>query len=145
MSGGKSPRAKEVRTRDRISGESIATLTDAAIRLGPKKTGEVWVFANDFWTGVIHLAGDVAAALDIDELEQAIALEAETFSGISAFDSRLGVKPSAKGYQWRRKMVGHADSASRLARSGSSRPTVSRKTSRHGTRRLRNDSRYLGT
>jgi Tfp pilus assembly protein PilN len=34
----------------------------------------------------------VAAALDGEELEQAIALEAETYSGISAFESRLGMK-----------------------------------------------------
>ena len=105
VTGGKSPRAKEVWTRDRIPGESIATLVDAAIRLGPKRIGNVWVFANDFWTGVIHLAGDVAAALDSDELDQAIALEAETFSGVSAFESRLGLKslpkdPSGEARWW---------------------------------------------
>ena len=94
--GGKSPRTKGVWTRDRIPGESIGTLIDATIRLGPKKTGDVWVFSGDFWTGVIHLAGDVATVLDDDELDQAIALEAETYSGISAFESRLGLKALSK-------------------------------------------------
>ncbi|MEM7558284.1 MAG: hypothetical protein AAF394_04110, partial [Planctomycetota bacterium] len=56
-----------------------------------KKTGEVWVFLNEAWTGVIQLAGDVARALESDELHQAIALEAENYSGISAFDSHLGM------------------------------------------------------
>ena len=96
VAGGKSPRAKGVWIRDRIPGESIATLCDAAIRLGPKKTGDVWVFSNEFWTGVVHLASDVAGALDADELDQAIALEAETYSGISAFESRLGLKSLPK-------------------------------------------------
>ena len=50
------------------------------------------MFSNEFWTGVVHLASDVAAALDAEELDQAIALEAETYSGISAFESRLGLK-----------------------------------------------------
>ena len=94
--GGKSPQAKNVWTRERIPGESIATLADAAIRLGAKKTGDVWVFSNEFWTGVVHLAGDVAGTLEGDELDQAIALDAETFSGVSAFDSRLGLRSLPK-------------------------------------------------
>ena len=89
--GGKSPRVKDVWTRERMPGESTATLVDAAIRLGPKKTGEVWAFLNEAWTGVIQVAGDVARALESDELHQAIALEAENYSGISAFDSHLGM------------------------------------------------------
>ena len=113
VSGGKSASAKGVWTRDRIPGESIATLTDAAIRLGPKKTGDVWVFSNEVWTGVVHLAGDVAAALDADELDQAIALEAETFSGVSAFDSRLGLKPLPKDIsgdaRWWVTQIPHSD------------------------------------
>lgn len=94
--GGKSPRAKSVWTRERLPGESMATLADAAIRLGPKTSGDVWVFANEIWTGVVHLAADVAGALEGEELDQAIALEAETFSGVSAFDSRLGLKALPK-------------------------------------------------
>jgi len=46
---------------------------------------------SEAWTGVIQLAGDVARALESDELHQAIALEAENYSGISAFDSHLGM------------------------------------------------------
>ncbi|WP_149495197.1 PilN domain-containing protein [Roseiconus lacunae] len=89
---GRRSKVKNLWMRDRIMGESTATLADAAIRLGPKKTGEVWVLSADFWTGVIHLAPDLARSLEGDELEQAIALEAETYSGISAFDSRLGIR-----------------------------------------------------
>ncbi|MEO1528861.1 MAG: PilN domain-containing protein [Planctomycetota bacterium] len=90
---GKNPRVQGVWTLERLPGESIATLADAALRLGPKKCGEVFLLCHEFWTGVIHLASDVAGALDGDELDQAIALEAETYSGVSAFESRLGTKP----------------------------------------------------
>ncbi|MEM9643484.1 MAG: PilN domain-containing protein [Planctomycetota bacterium] len=94
--GGKSTRAKGVWTRERIPGESTATLVEAALRLGPKNTGDTWVFMNEAWTGVVRLAGDVARVLDGDELDQAIALEAETYSGISAFESRLSFKSLPK-------------------------------------------------
>ena len=90
--GGASPRVKGVWTLDRIPGESLATLADGLLRAGPKKLGDVWLFSHEFWTGVVHLASDIAGVLEGDELDQAIALEAETYSGISAFESRLGVK-----------------------------------------------------
>ncbi|MEM6363591.1 MAG: PilN domain-containing protein [Planctomycetota bacterium] len=90
---GRRKKVKNIWFRERIKGETIATLADAAIRLGPKKTGDVWVLSSDFWTGIVHLAADVSRSLEGAELEQAIALEAETYSGISAFDSRLGTKP----------------------------------------------------
>ncbi|MEL6895698.1 MAG: hypothetical protein AAFP90_06330, partial [Planctomycetota bacterium] len=83
-------RTKLVRLRDRIANQPIGTLVDAALRQGPKKAGDVWVMSTDFWSGVVHLGPDVARTLDEEELQQAIALEAETDSGISAFDSRLG-------------------------------------------------------
>ncbi|MEL6109330.1 MAG: PilN domain-containing protein [Planctomycetota bacterium] len=89
---GKSSRVKGVWTLERMAGESIATLADATLRLGPKRCGDVFLLSHEFWTGVVHLASDVAGALDGEELDQAIALEAETFSGVSAFDSRLGIK-----------------------------------------------------
>ena len=92
VSGGRNPRATGVWSRERFPEESTATRVDAALRLGPKKTGDVWVFSDEFWTGPVHLAPEVAGALDDEELEQAIALEAETYSGISAFESRLGMK-----------------------------------------------------
>ena len=113
---GKRARVKNHWIRERLSGESLATLADAAIRLGPKKTGDVWVLSTDFWTGVVHLTSDVAAALDGDELEQAIGLEAETYSGISAFESRLGISSLPRDdtgeSRWWVTQVSHSDGQS---------------------------------
>lgn len=89
---GRKPRVKNVWLRERILTDSMATLVEAALVLGPKRTGDVWVFSSAFWTGVVTLDPGIAASLDGDELEQAIALEAENFSGISGFDSQVGTK-----------------------------------------------------
>lgn len=93
LSSGKAPRAKKVWVRPRFESESIATLVDATYRLGPKRGGKVWVASTDFWTGTIGLPSDISSALAGDELKQAVALEAETFSGISSFDSQAGTIP----------------------------------------------------
>ena len=89
---GKTADVKQVWSRERLAGESLPTLVDAAIRLTNKRPNDIWVLSTDFWSGVVHLASDVTSALDGEELEQAIGLEAETYSGISAFESRLGLK-----------------------------------------------------
>lgn len=67
---------------------AVAAVT--ALNLGPRRAGRVWVLSSDFWTGVLSLAADVAPLLSHDELAQALALEAEIDSGISAFASRVG-------------------------------------------------------
>ncbi|MBM83509.1 MAG: hypothetical protein CMJ78_23365 [Planctomycetaceae bacterium] len=82
----------EIWRRDRIESESLAGLTDSALRLGPKKTGDVWVLCADFWTGVVPLAPDAAGMLSSEELEQALTLEAEDYSGIPAFESKIGTR-----------------------------------------------------
>ena len=98
------PQVKEVWRRDRIQTESLAGLTDAALRLGPQKTGDVWVLCADFWTGVVPLAPDVAGILSDEELEQALTLEAEDYSGIPAFESKTGTRklpPDTNGdHRW---------------------------------------------
>ena len=113
VTAGKRSRVNAAWSRERLTGESLATLVDAAIRLGPKKTGDVWVHSTDLWTGVVHLASDIAAALEGDELEQAIGLEAETYSGISAFESRLGIcdlpKDDTGEARWWVTQVAHSD------------------------------------
>ena len=89
MSGG---RVRKTWIRPRFESESMATLVDATLRLGPKRAGKVWVLSSDFWTGVVTLPPDVTAMIGGSELEQSIALEAESYSGVSAFDSRIGLR-----------------------------------------------------
>ncbi len=92
MSAGK---VRKTWVRPRFESESIATLVDATLRLGPRRSGKVWVLSCDFWTGVVTLPPDVTALIGGGELEQSVALEAESYSGVSAFDSRVGLRKLA--------------------------------------------------
>lgn len=74
--------------RARFESESIATLVDATCRLGKRKPGKVVVLCDQFWMGVAALPDEIASSLGGEELLQSIALECETYSGISAFESR---------------------------------------------------------
>ena len=90
--GRRRSQVKGIWRRDRFEAESLAGLTDAALRLGPKRVGDVWVLSGDLWTGVVPVAPDIAGMLDGDELQQALALEAENYSGIPAFESEIGAR-----------------------------------------------------
>ena len=75
MSAGK---VRKTWVRPRFESESIATLVDATLRLGPRRAGKVWVLSSDFWTGVVTLPPDVTALIGGGVLEQSFALEAES-------------------------------------------------------------------
>lgn len=57
----------------------------------PKPNGQrsVIVLSDDIWNDTLTLPLDVTVLLQPDELRQALAIEAENYSGLSAFDSRL--------------------------------------------------------
>lgn len=57
----------------------------------PKPNGQrsVIVLNDDIWNDTLTLPLDVTVLLQPDELRQALAIEAENYSGLSAFDSRL--------------------------------------------------------
>lgn len=71
------------------SSGNLAALATSALQLGPRKAGRVLVLSDELWTGTLRLASDVTAMLSQAERHQALALEAEVDSGISAFSSRL--------------------------------------------------------
>lgn len=97
VTAGKTPQVRQTWLRPRFDSESIGTLVDATLRLGPRRAAKVWVLSSDFWTGVVSLPPEVTTALAGNDLEQSVALEAESYSGISAFDSRLGLRRLASG------------------------------------------------
>jgi len=68
---------------------SIASLVASALAMGPTRTNPVWLFCNRFWTGTISIPSDMHAIANSDELNQAAILEAETQSGIPAFQSKV--------------------------------------------------------
>lgn len=70
---------------------SLATLIASALAMGPKKASPVWLFSNRFWTGTISIPTDLHEMANSEELNQAALLEAETQSGIPAFQSRVAM------------------------------------------------------
>jgi Tfp pilus assembly protein PilN len=75
------------------SGNAIASAALAALKLGPLRAGRVWVLCEDFWTETLTVPEDLSLLLNGAELQQALAIEAELDSGISAFHSRMGALP----------------------------------------------------
>lgn len=67
--------------------DDLPSLVEEAIHLGPKKLSRVLLLCSDFWTQTLPLAAETAVGMSEAELPQALAFEAEPFSGISAFDS----------------------------------------------------------
>lgn len=89
-------RASECRVyqQPRPPSDDLPSLVEAALHLGPKRVGRVLVLSSDFWTQTLALGSAVAAGMSNVELVQALAFEAEPFSGISALDSRLCPVPT---------------------------------------------------
>lgn len=69
--------------------EDFPSLVEAALRLGPKRVGRVWVLSSEIWTQTISLPIETVAGLAGDELNRSLAFEAEPLSGIGAFDSHV--------------------------------------------------------
>jgi len=113
VSVGRKAKVRNTWTRERVPSEPLAGQVDVALRLGPKKAGDVWVLPCEAWTGVVSLERELAGMLEGDELQQSIALETEAFSGISAFDSRLGatkLPPDVSGDpRWWVTQITHSD------------------------------------
>lgn len=115
LSGAK-PRILRHWHRTRFEGDSIATLVDATCRLGKPKPGKVIVLCDQFWMGVTALPDEIASGLAGEELLQAISLECEIYSGISAFDSRVSNIPldqdGSGESRWLVTQVANADARS---------------------------------
>lgn len=68
----------------------LASVVEYAISLGPRPGRAVWVLATDLWTQTLALPVAKVAGLKTDDLAQALAFEAESFSGIPAYESAIG-------------------------------------------------------
>ena len=78
-------------TAERPKNVSIGKLIETVLEMGPKKTHPVWLYSSDFWTGSIRIPSDLYGIANADELNQAAILEAETQSGIPAFQSKVAM------------------------------------------------------
>ena len=84
---GRSSPACQVYQQPRPAVDDLPSLVEATVHLGPKKIHRVLLLCSDFWTQTLPLSAGTAGSMSKAELSQALAFEAEPFSGISAFDS----------------------------------------------------------
>lgn len=89
----RSPVSKADVSASLLPGDSLTVGLARAIQLGPKTLGRVTLVSSQFWTDVIALPADVAALANAGELRQALAIEAEMDSGLTAFESQVAYLP----------------------------------------------------
>ena len=89
LAGTRELRVLNVWTRPCNETLSAIALVSNALKLSPRRAGRVWVLTSELWFESVTLAADVSALLSGAQLDQALALEAEADSGVSAFESRL--------------------------------------------------------
>ncbi|MEL6105974.1 MAG: hypothetical protein AAFU85_08055 [Planctomycetota bacterium] len=102
LSGGAAPTVTESWVRPSFASQSAGTLADAAFRLGKSRKRQVFVLTARCWTGSVNVEPDLIAGTSGDKLTETLALEAETYSGISAFESKsvcLPLPPDSLGDQ----------------------------------------------
>jgi Tfp pilus assembly protein PilN len=93
--------------------EEFPVVVEAALALGPKPAGRVWVLSSDFWTHSLAVSAGAVAAVKDTELTQALGFEAESFSGIPAPESALAAVPMGREADQRVYWVTQARSGER--------------------------------
>jgi hypothetical protein len=88
LSGRKRLSVKQIWTAAGSDYDNLLPEVSRAIKLGNRRPGRVTIVSPEFWTGVLSIPTDVVAIANEQEIIQALALEAEVESGLSAFDSR---------------------------------------------------------
>ncbi len=79
---------KQIWTQPSCDYDSIQSEVLRTLKLGTRRPTHVTVVSPEFWTDVLSVPADVATIAKENEINQALALEAEVESGLSAFDSR---------------------------------------------------------
>lgn len=108
---GKTAKVEKVWSRDTIEAGSLATLVDTALRLGKNRKRNILVATTRCWTGTVAVAPELMRDASADEQAQTISLEAEPFSGISAFDGASSSRallptPSGDARYWVTQIAG---------------------------------------
>jgi hypothetical protein len=82
-----------LRIRPRPLEGDWGTLVELALQQESKRARRVWVLVSEAWSQKIAVAGITVEGLSPSEAARALAFEAESFSGIPAFDSELSFLP----------------------------------------------------
>ncbi len=75
-----------------LDGAGLRQAVSAALAAGPRCGREVWVLTDQVWTQRLYFSTAVMDGLDNEQLQRAMGFEVESFSGIPALHSRLGVR-----------------------------------------------------
>ena len=73
----------------RPNSDDIGTLVDAALRLSKSKAKRVWVLSSEITANVLAVPQDVLQGVPDADLPQSLGFEAETVTGLSAFECLL--------------------------------------------------------
>lgn len=92
LAGKRRPKVKQIWSQPGSDYGALLPEVVRALKLGPRP-GSLTVVSPDFWTDILSLPADVLAIAGEHEMLQALALEAEVESGLSAFESRCGAFP----------------------------------------------------
>ncbi len=91
LAGGSKLKVTESWVRPSFGAQSAGTLVDAALRLGKSRNRQVIVLTSRCWTGPVAIGPELISGAAGDELLQMVVLEAETYSGLSAFESSANI------------------------------------------------------
>ena len=89
LSGKRRLSVKQIWTKPSCDYDALVPEVSRTLQLGTRRPGRVTVVSPDFWTDVLSVPADVTAIANENEIVQALALEAEVDSGLSAFESRM--------------------------------------------------------
>ncbi len=87
----------ELFEQSRPAVDDLPSLVEAALRLGPARPRQVLLLSTELWTQTLPLATGGTGGMSEEEIAQALAFEAEPFSGISAFDSLTVCRSLSRG------------------------------------------------
>ncbi len=87
----------QVFAQPRPAVDDLPSLVEAALRLGSTRPRQVLLLSTELWTQTLPLAAGATGGMSEEEIAQALAFEAEPFSGISAFDSLTVCRALSRG------------------------------------------------
>ncbi len=85
----------DIKEEQRLAADDLPSQVEAALRLGKRRPGRVWILAGEIWTQTLGLAPEAVSGLSPDEVTRALGFEAEPFSGLGAMEAAMDAVPLA--------------------------------------------------
>lgn len=98
---------------DRQDPEDLPYLVESILQEGAKPARGVWVLSSEIWTQILGLPASKLANLHGNDLNAALAFEAETLSGVAGYDSALAFQEMPREGRLRRFWVLHQSATER--------------------------------